>query len=75
MNAAVHRIPDDIIRRVIQSSRLRRLVARADEKLTAFLEPGSGPSGGTAEMPAPWRGQAGSRFNRRAATPNTSPDF
>ena len=44
----------------------------ADEKLTAFLEPGSGSSSETArgDFCQPWRGQAAARWNRRATRPN-----
>ena len=50
----------------------KRFIVGADEKLTAFLEPGSGPSSGTprGDFCQPWRGQAAPRLNRRAATPS-----
>ena len=50
----------------------KRFVVRADEKLTAFLKPGSGPSGGTprGDFCQPWRGQADARLNCRATRPN-----
>ena len=48
----------------------KRFVAHADEKLTAFLESGSGPSGGTPRGDFSRRGQPAARLNRRAATPN-----
>jgi hypothetical protein len=49
---------------------------RAAEKLTAFLEPGSGPSIGTprGDFCKPWRDQPAARLNRRAATPNAVKD-
>src|SRR5215471_10720481 len=48
----------------------------ADEKLTAVLESGSGPSGGTPRgyFCQPWRGQAAARWDRRATRPNAVKD-
>src|SRR5204862_6368448 len=60
------------------SAIIKRLTAvvRTEEKLTAFLEPGSRPSGGTprGDFSQPWRGQAAARLNCRAPTPNAIKD-
>src|SRR5262249_5022285 len=50
----------------------RRFIVRVNEKLTAFMEPRSGPSAGRprGDFCPSWSGQAAARLNCRAATPN-----
>src|SRR6516165_2157415 len=50
----------------------KRFIVRADEMLTAFLELGSGPGGGTPRgyFCQLWRGQPAARWDRRATRAN-----